>query len=96
MEENGVDHSGILTQEDSCTGQAYILSLTETADNSIVIVGGSNQNYVNKTVICDKWKEAIRTAEILMLQREIPEEINILAAEFAQECGVKVILDMGG
>jgi len=42
MEENGVDHSGIITQEDSCTGQAYILSLTETADNSIVIVGGSN------------------------------------------------------
>jgi len=26
----------------SCTGQAYIMSLIENGDNSIVIVGGSN------------------------------------------------------
>lgn len=29
----------------NCTGQAYILSLTEKGDNSIVIVGGSNQDF---------------------------------------------------
>jgi sugar/nucleoside kinase (ribokinase family) len=31
-----------------------------------------------------------------MLQREIPEHINILAAEYANQSGCKVILDMGG
>lgn len=45
MKENGIDSSGIITKDDACTGQAYILSLTETADNSIVIIGGSNQTY---------------------------------------------------
>jgi ribokinase len=42
LQENGVDYSGILTKEDACTGTAYILSLTESGDNSILIVGGSN------------------------------------------------------
>ena len=31
-----------------------------------------------------------------MLQREIPERINILAAEYANQMGCRVILDMGG
>lgn len=30
------------------------------------------------------------------MQREIPESVNIQAAHFAKEHGVKVILDMGG
>lgn len=36
------------------------------------------------------------TADILMLQREVPQEINKLAAQCAQAHGCKVILDMGG
>ena len=67
LEENGIDHSGIITQNDSCTGQAYILSLKETADNSIVIVGGSNQKYEQKAELNQVWKEAIAGADILML-----------------------------
>ena len=47
-------------------------------------------------MLCDKWKEAIKGADILMLQREIPEEINALAAKTAKEFGCKVLLDMGG
>lgn len=31
-----------------------------------------------------------------MLQREIPEQINAVAAKYARENKVKVILDMGG
>jgi ribokinase len=32
----------------------------------------------------------------LVLQREIPEEINIKASQLAREMGIKTILDMGG
>ena len=41
LDENGVDVSCIVVKDDACTGQAYILSVNK--DNSIVIVGGSNQ-----------------------------------------------------
>ena len=43
MKQNNVNTDGLLIDDEGCTGQAYILSLTETADNSIVIVGGANQ-----------------------------------------------------
>lgn len=96
LEENGIDHSGIITQEEACTGQAYILSQRDTGDNSIVIVGGSNQKYEQLKELNSVWKDAIASADILLLQREIPQEINTLAAMYAQQNGCKVILDMGG
>lgn len=67
--DNGVDTSCILVKEDACTGQAYILSID--GDNSIVIVGGSNQQQ-NSIDLDPRWKEAISSADILMLQREVP------------------------
>jgi ribokinase len=33
---------------------------------------------------------------VLLLQREIPEFVNAIAAKFAKENGVMVILDVGG
>ena len=41
--------------------------MKETADNSIVIVGGSNQKYEQKAELNQVWKEAIAGADILML-----------------------------
>jgi len=32
----------------------------------------------------------------VMLQREIPERINILVAQHAKKCGVDVLMDVGG
>ena len=34
--------------------------------------------------------------KVLLLQREIPEFVNILAARIAKEAGTLVILDVGG
>ena len=42
LKENGIDNSGIISQQDSCTGQAIILSMLKSGDNSIIIVGGAN------------------------------------------------------
>lgn len=76
------------------TGQAYILSLKESGDNSIVIVGGTNQATMGD--LDESWRKAIAEAEILLLQREVPQEMNILAAKYARAHNCKVILDMGG
>ena len=35
-------------------------------------------------------------AKILLLQREIPEYVNFIAAKIAREAGTMVILDVGG
>lgn len=40
--------------------------------------------------------EAIQSSSLLLLQREIPDRINILAAQTAHNAGVPVILDAGG
>jgi hypothetical protein len=32
----------------------------------------------------------------LVLQREIPERVNVIAARIAKESGTMVLLDMGG
>ena len=47
-------------------------------------------------VIEETWHQIISQSHVLLLQREIPEAINILAAKCAKENGVTVVLDMGG
>lgn len=62
-------------------------------ENSIMIVGGAN------TAQWDFDEEALqllRTAGMVLLQREIPEEVNARAASIASEAGVPVLLDCGG
>jgi len=39
---------------------------------------------------------SIASADILMLQREVPQEVNTMAAKCAKANGCKVVLDMGG
>lgn len=43
-----------------------------------------------------RWKEAISSSDILMLQQELPQKVNILAAKYARANNCKVLLDMGG
>lgn len=67
--------------------------LKDSDDNSIVIVGGKNE--ADNKDLSDEWKEIIAEAEVLMLQGDMPVEINILAAKYAKAHDCKVILDMG-
>mmetsp|Transcript_9667 Transcript_9667/g.7303 ORF Transcript_9667/g.7303 Transcript_9667/m.7303 type:complete len:156 (+) Transcript_9667:253-720(+) len=66
-------------------------------ENSIIIVGAANTHYAPDTKeLHPDWKEAIKASKIVLLQREIPEFINILAAKEAKESGAMVVLDVGG
>lgn len=42
------------------------------------------------------FKNRFNLGRVLMLQREIPEYVNIAAARVAREAGTTVILDIGG
>ncbi|ONK68573.1 uncharacterized protein A4U43_C05F13480 [Asparagus officinalis] len=69
--------------------------LQADGSNSIIIVGGANMS-------C--WPDPLRgqdlellsKAAVLLLQREVPDRVNVLAARAAKKSGVPVILDVGG
>ena len=53
----------------------------------------------NRDCLHESWQQIISQCNVLMLQREIPEGVNIMAARCAKEVQSKeiiVILDMGG
>jgi ribokinase len=74
------------------TGQAMIL-LQSGGENSIVIVGGANLRWSGMTAGA---RAAIAGAGALLLQREVPEAVNLDAARAAHAAGVPVVLDAGG
>ena len=65
---------------------AYIVLNKSSADNFIIIVGGANQSYgEDKTcVLQEEDSEVISKSHVLLLQREIPEKVNIAAAKAAK------------
>jgi ribokinase len=90
---NNVNVDYMKVVENEFSGQAFIF-LYPSKDNSIVIAGGSNMNWKSNNL--EDLNASLSSSEYLLLQREIPEEINIKGAEMAQKYGVKVVLDMGG
>jgi len=81
-----------LREVQGASGTALIL-LQKSGENSIVIVGGANQSHWQLT---DNIKQLLQSAGAVLLQREIPEEINVQVAQIASSAGVPVFLDAGG
>ncbi|KAL0906514.1 hypothetical protein M5K25_025012 [Dendrobium thyrsiflorum] len=76
------------------TGFAVVM-LEPDGQNSIIIIGGANmRGWPDKVRREDL--EIVATAGVVLLQREIPDRINIQVAEAAKNAGVPVILDAGG
>lgn len=82
----------LLEAVDHPTGQAVIM-LTPTGENSIIVVPGANAAW---DTIDDTTAARIRSAGMLLLQREVPEPVNLAAAQVARAAGVPVVLDAGG
>lgn len=74
------------------TGQAFIL-LQQGGENSIIIVGGANTAWSAPTPAA---LDRLRGCGALLLQREVPETVNLAAAQAAAAAGVPVVLDAGG
>ena len=63
-------------------------------ENSIVLVGGANTS--EEWQITDEVTAAIQSAGAVLLQREIPETVNVIFAKLATSAKIPVILDAGG
>ncbi|KAJ0985923.1 hypothetical protein J5N97_004279 [Dioscorea zingiberensis] len=76
------------------TGHAVVM-LQENGQNSIIIVGGANMWGWPDEVEAEDL-EVVKEAGIVLLQREIPDRVNLQVAKAAQRANVPVILDVGG
>ncbi len=90
LKKAGVRTDFVITDKTSGTGVASIVIDAE-GDNSIVIIPRANLNCVKQDI--DNAEYAIKKAEFILLQLEIPLEVNKYAIEKSLELGKKVILD---
>ncbi|GMI88653.1 Ribokinase [Hibiscus trionum] len=76
------------------TGHAVVM-LQSDGQNSIIIVGGANMSsWPDK--LSDQDLDVVKKAGVVLLQREIPDCVNIQVAKAARSAGVTVIMDAGG
>lgn len=86
----GVDARHVGRDANRCTGVGLPLVEPDGA-NSIVVVLGANLALVAENV--DAAIEAIATADVLMLQLEVPQETSLHAARIARAAGATVLLN---
>ncbi len=77
----GVDAT-MLHSVDGSSGIAFIM-LQPDGENSIVLVGGANTS--EEWQITDEVTAAIQEAGAVLLQREIPEVVNVIFAKVGTE-----------
>lgn len=94
LEGGGVHIDHLSTVAGAPTGHAVVM-LQSDGQNSIIIVGGANMSSWPET-LSPQDLEVVRNAGIVLLQREIPDSVNIQVAKAAKKSGVPVILDAGG
>ena len=78
-----VNTDGIEKAADTSTGMAYIMLNSESKENEIIIVGGANMKYpaANVYFMPQSWQAPLKDADVVLLQREVPEWVNVAVAE---------------
>lgn len=91
-----LDH--VTTVKGVPTGHAVVM-LQPGGQNSIIIVGGANAAWPrleDGRLISSHAQLLIKRAGAVLLQREIPDAVNLEAAKIAKSADVPVIMDAGG
>ncbi len=90
FEEEGINTSYIFSDADLPSGVALI-TVDHLGENSIVVASGANGN-LYPADLTNALAE-IQTADIVLMQLEIPMETVLFVAQFARSKGITVILD---
>lgn len=79
------------------TGTAYVNVFPDN-DNAIVLLGGANMQWPTVPFAHEgsDIRNAIKESAVVMLQREVPEYVNLEVARAASELQVPVFMDVGG
>lgn len=89
-EKDGVDATHIVRDADTPSGIAMIVVDAE-GENAIAVASGANMRLTMEDV--DRAAGAIASADMILLQLEIPYETNCYVADLAARHGVPVILN---
>ncbi|MDY3126856.1 MAG: ribokinase [Corynebacterium sp.] len=90
LRSSGVDLSNVV-EVDATTGLA-VITVSADGENTIVVLPGANAAVTAGFI--DKHAAAIRGAEIVLLQGEIPAEGFRRAVEIAQAAGTRVVVNL--
>ena len=93
LQNAGVDISHVAVHQGIHSGVGHVtLEVTEhTAQNRIVVIPGANRTLTVEEV---RWiQEAVSGYDLVLLQLEVPIEVNRAVAHWAREAGVPVILN---
>ncbi len=85
-----VNHHHVIHDKEAASGVALIV-VDAAGQNSIVVAPGANGRLTPADI--DAAAEAIKTADLILLQLEIPLETVLRAAQLARQHGTKVILN---
>ncbi len=93
LEQSGVDTSHIMQSVETSTGVADIqIEMTDTgAENRILVIPGANGSLSVDDI--SFLSESIGEYDMVIVQNEIPTEVNLRVAEYAKNCGVPVMLN---
>ncbi len=86
----GVDHTYVIKDREAASGVALI-AVESSGQNSIVVAPGANSRLSPKDV--EQSEAAIRSADLILLQLEVPMASVLRAAQLASKHGVPVILN---
>jgi sugar/nucleoside kinase (ribokinase family)/sugar phosphate isomerase/epimerase len=102
LEDANVDVSHSTQHADLASGRGYVF-ITDSGSVSAVVSGGSN---ADGWKLWDRmWREGVKEedlsdllehAKCILLQREVPEYVNLLIATEAKRRGIMVFQDVGG
>lgn len=93
LQNAGVDTSHVIVRSDCHSGVGHVTLAVSghTAQNRIIVIPGANLTLKASEV---SWlREQIAEYDLVLLQLEIPLEVNLAVARFAGEAGVPVILN---
>ncbi len=91
LEKEGIDAKYVVRDSEIGTGVASPVVYESEGDNSIIIMPRANMRVSLADV--DAAKDVIASADVLMLQLEIPVETSIHAAEIARANGAVVVFN---
>lgn len=89
-EREGIDTQFVVRDPDHASGVALIF-VDAQGENSIAVASGANAYLTPDDV--ERAKQAIREADVLLAQLEVPVEAVRRAIELARDAGVRVILN---
>ncbi len=89
-EQEGIDTAWIVRDPDTASGVALIF-VDHTGENSIAVASGANARLTPQDV--ERAGEAIASADVLLVQLEVPLSAVSRAIELATGAGVRVVLN---